>query len=156
MIPKKKIGFWLKISPWNTRGKCFLYQLININIDLICSSIYMTSLWRYKIRKIMTTSCVNNLCGYFVVKLRGVEAENLFYINNFLWMTTGIILMKISIVTIKIKQSGSCMMLVGKLLFRICLSCYAWSWMWYLSVFTVLWKTIRKYQLLPRPYLESS
>ena len=35
-------------------------------------------------KKGITTTHVNDFVGYFVVKLRGVEAENQFLINNYL------------------------------------------------------------------------
>ena len=69
----------------------------------------------------MTTTHVNDFVRSFFVKIRTVEDKNNFYINNCLWMTTRIILMKMSIMTIKRELSGSFMVLVSKICISIIL-----------------------------------
>ena len=69
----------------------------------------------------MTTTHVNDFVRSFFVEIRTVEDKNNFYINNCLWMTTRIILMKMSIMTIQRELSGSFMVLVSKIFISIIL-----------------------------------
>ena len=91
--------------------------------------------------------------GSFVVKLHGVKADKPFLINNYLWMTLAIILMKCWIMTIIRKLKISCVVLVVKMVISDILMFLWWSWLWCFSVSTVLWPKEKKFKILPRPYL---